>query len=183
MKNLKNVTLTSVIMVLCLMITSCEDPFNSNISGSNTLPRNNNTNFTVSLSARQTNSFPINYDPLTIKVEIKGESIHNTSPGVVLNASHLFYPEENNVEEDDHKQFAGQFFLLFNSGSTLYGTYTGEEFPSSSVVKQFYFIEGGTGKYENVSGSLTVEIMNYNSSNPFTMIISGYIDTGVPEIN
>lgn len=160
MKNLKKVTLTSVTMVLCLMITSCDPDY---VVPSD-LPRNNNTNFNVTLSASQTNAYPISYAPFTIQVEIQGKSDLNTST-VILKASHLFDPEESHCE--------GQFLLSYSNGETLFGTYTGEGTNPFSHMR----INGGTGKYKNANGSLSVETRGYNPVNPFTMILSGYIDT------
>ncbi|MDH5368336.1 MAG: hypothetical protein OEW67_15265 [Cyclobacteriaceae bacterium] len=162
MKNLKKFTITSIIMVLCLMIISCEKPYNVPTD----LPRNNNTNFIVSLSASQTNAYPINYAPFTIQVEIQGESNLNTSPTVVLKASHLLDPEKSYCE--------GNFLLSYSNGDTLYGSYTGEGInPFSHMI-----IKGGTGKHENASGLLSVDVRGYNPVDPFTMTLSGYVNTG-----
>ena len=195
MKTIKMIAQASLFFA---MLVACKDPE----IDPKTIIYPNTENFTANLTAFQSHVSPISYDPLVIHVDIMGKNETGIYPEVTLSASHLLQPTEGNMQGIN--QYDGQFTLAFPSGETLRGTYWGCEIVNNNVpegelvaaeylkmmmsqefyscaytlnISQQYTITGGTGRYVDASGILTVTINDYNSTDSFLMSITGYIST------
>jgi len=175
MKALRNVI--SVMMFSVLFQACDQDEIYPDIS-----PGLNQRYFEASVSLHTSGGYPSNpvMSISSLNLRLSGEGKSNILSDFILESSHVqFY--DNDVSSYTIKE--GEFLMAAASGETLFGEYDGFgsiENDQLSIYEN-YRIQGGSGRFQNATGNLSVQSNQLPDCNTRYAIISGTINLAALE--
>jgi len=121
-------------------------------------------NFSGHLELQMLSTHPVEYEPvLQLSVSYEGSGTSNMMPQFSLNTSHVEEVPDNQTE---FKIQEGSFELQGDGDDRIFGFYSGQgyQIPGNSNVTWYFSIEGGSGKFLDASGTMSVSISDKNKS-------------------